>query len=131
MRQHLDYIAAMGFTMVWPTPLLENRQPRHSYHGYALTDFYRIDRVLAATRTMWTLLADARQHGVGVLQDVVLNHIGTGHWWMQDLPDDNWIHHAKGPYVETNNRHTTVMDPGRAGTVTAFCRAGLTPACPT
>ena len=30
MRQHLDYIASMGFTMVWPTPLLENRQPRHS-----------------------------------------------------------------------------------------------------
>ena len=114
MRQHLDYIASMGFTMVWPTPLLENRQPRHSYHGYALTDFYRIDPRFGSNQDYVDFVADARQHGVGVLQDVVLNHIGTGHWWMQDLPDDGWIHHAQGPYVQTNNRHTTVMDPHAA-----------------
>ena len=114
MRAHLDYIAAMGFTMVWPTPLLENRQPRHSYHGYALTDFYRIDPRFGSNQDYVDFVAAARTQGVGVLQDVVLNHIGTGHWWMQDLPDDNWIHHAKGLYVETNNRHTTVMDPHAA-----------------
>ncbi len=111
MRQHLDYIADMGFTMVWPTPLLENRQPQHSYHGYALTDYYRIDPRFGSHQEYLDFVAAARRHGVGVLQDIVVNHIGTGHWWMQDLPDDGWIHHAGGPYVETNNRHTTVMDP--------------------
>lgn len=111
MQAHLDYIADMGFTMVWPTPLLENRQPQHSYHGYALTDYYRIDPRFGTHQDYLDFVATARQHGVGVLQDIVVNHIGTGHWWMRDLPDDDWIHHAKGPYVETNNRHTTVMDP--------------------
>ncbi len=43
MQQHLDYVRDMGFTMIWPTPLLENNQPQYSYHGYALTDYYKID----------------------------------------------------------------------------------------
>lgn len=114
MRQHLDYIAGMGFTMVWPTPLLENRQPQYSYHGYALTDFYRVDPRFGNNQDYVDFVATARQRGVGVLQDVVLNHIGTGHWWMLDLPDDNWIHQQRGPYVQTNHRHTTVMDPHAA-----------------
>ncbi|MBP6748395.1 MAG: cyclomaltodextrinase N-terminal domain-containing protein, partial [Xanthomonadaceae bacterium] len=42
LRQRLDYIAGMGYTMVWPTPLIENAQTEYSYHGYAATDLYRI-----------------------------------------------------------------------------------------
>lgn len=114
MRQHLDYIAGMGFTMVWPTPLLENRQPQHSYHGYALTDFYRVDPRFGSNQDYVNYVAAARQNGLGVLQDVVLNHIGSGHWWMQDLPDDNWVHSPRGPYLQTSHRHTTVMDPHAA-----------------
>jgi glycosidase len=39
----LDYIAGMGFTQMWPTPLVENDMPAYSYHGYAATDHYKID----------------------------------------------------------------------------------------
>jgi hypothetical protein len=51
MRQHIDYIAGMGFTQLWPTPFLENDQPQYSYHGYAITDLYRRIRAWVATRT--------------------------------------------------------------------------------
>ena len=33
----------MGFTQLWLNPVLESNQPRGSYHGYAITDFYRVD----------------------------------------------------------------------------------------
>ncbi|TNY02701.1 alpha-amlyase, partial [Escherichia coli] len=43
LRRHLGYIADLGFTQVWPTPLIENNSATYSYHGYAATDFYKID----------------------------------------------------------------------------------------
>ena len=39
---HLDYIADLGATAIWCTPLLLDNQPRESYHGYACADYYHI-----------------------------------------------------------------------------------------
>ena len=106
---HLDYIAAMGFTQIWPTPLLENCQPRHSYHGYSITDLYRVDPRLGSNEAYRALVTAARDRGLGFIQDIVPNHIGSGHWWLQDLPMRDWLNgHAGG---QTNHRHTTQLDP--------------------
>ena len=43
VRQHLDYIADMGFTQIWLNPVLENEMDKFSYHGYATTDYYKVD----------------------------------------------------------------------------------------
>lgn len=110
IADHLDYIAGMGFTQIWPTPIVENKQPEYSYHGYAATDFYKVDPRLGSNASYRTLVAQAKSKGIGFIQDVVLNHIGSGHWWMQDLPSRDWINPHQ-PYVETNHRHTTVQDP--------------------
>ncbi|HET6528268.1 MAG TPA: cyclomaltodextrinase N-terminal domain-containing protein, partial [Balneolaceae bacterium] len=40
---HLDYIEEMGFTAIWLNPVLENEMPEGSYHGYATTDYYKVD----------------------------------------------------------------------------------------
>ncbi|MET0808725.1 MAG: glycoside hydrolase family 13 protein [Pseudoxanthomonas sp.] len=110
---HLDYIAGMGFTQLWPTPLLENNQPRFSYHGYAITDLYRIDPRFGSNEDYRALSARARGLGVGLIMDVVLNHIGSGHWWMQDLPTPDWINHG-GRFAPTNHLRGTVQDPHAA-----------------
>ena len=109
MRAHLDYIHDLGFTMVWPTPLLENNQPAYSYHGYALTDYYKVDPRFGTNEDYRNYVAAANARGLGVIHDVVLNHIGTGHWWMQDMPASDWINHGK-TYVQTNNQHTVAQD---------------------
>jgi glycosidase len=109
MREHLDYIAGLGFTMIWPTPLLENNQERHSYHGYSMTDLYRIDPRFGTNEGYREFVREANERHMGVIQDIVLNHIGTGHWWMKDPPAADWLNHQDG-YVQTNNQHTTVMD---------------------
>jgi glycosidase len=108
---HLDYIAGMGFTQLWPTPLVENDMPAASYHGYAATDHYRIDPRYGSNEDYVRLSNEAKKHGIGVIQDVVLSHIGLNHWWMKDLPTPDWINHNDGRFVATMHHRTAVQDP--------------------
>jgi glycosidase len=110
MRQHLGYIAALGFTQLWPTPLVENDSAQYSYHGYAATDFYRIDPRFGSNDDFGAFVAEARAKGLGVIHDVVLNHIGSGHWWMADLPSPDWVN-AWPRYTETHHARMTLQDP--------------------
>jgi neopullulanase len=109
MQAQLDYVRDLGFTMIWPTPLLENNQPTYSYHGYSLTDYYRIDPRFGTNADFRGYVAAARARGIGVIHDIVLNHIGTGHWWMRDLPARDWINHGT-VFKPTNNQHTVAQD---------------------
>ena len=110
IRARLDYIAGLGFTRIWPTPVLENDQPDLSYHGYAITDLYRVDPRMGSNEELRALSREARAHGIGLVMDVVLNHIGSEHWWMRDPPSRDWINNG-GRYTPTNHRRTTIQDP--------------------
>lgn len=111
MRRHLDYIAGLGFTQVWPTPLVANDSEHYSYHGYAATDFYRIDPRFGTNDDFGAFVTEARAKGVGVIQDIVLNHIGSGHGWMTDLPAPDWINQWPSGYTETHHARMTLQDP--------------------
>ncbi|WP_277592386.1 glycoside hydrolase family 13 protein [Roseateles saccharophilus] len=111
MRQHLDYIAGLGFTQVWPTPLVENNSATYSYHGYAATDFYKVDPRFGTNDDFQAFVSEARTRGVGVIQDIVLNHIGAGHWWMADLPAPDWLNQWQQGYTETHHARMTLQDP--------------------
>ena len=113
IRKHLDYIAGMGFTQLWPTPLLENDQPDYSYHGYAITDLYKTDPRFGTNGDYLRLSREAKARGIGLIMDVVLNHIGSEHWWMRDLPARDWINNG-GKFAPTNHRRTAIQDPHAA-----------------
>ena len=106
----LDYIAAMGFTQLWPTPLVENNMPAYSYHGYAATDHYKIDPRYGSNDDFRRLSAEARKRGIGIIQDVVLSHIGSSHWWLKDMPTPDWTNHAS-TFVPTTHHRVAVQDP--------------------
>jgi glycosidase len=108
--QHLDYIADMGFTQIWLNPVLENAQPRASYHGYSTTDFYKIDPRLGSNESYRELVAAAREKGVGVIMDLIVNHGGSGHWWHDDLPTKDWYNFPDTRSLSTHAR-TTNQDP--------------------
>ncbi len=110
LTAHLDYIAGMGFTMLWPTPLSVNDSPKWSYHGYAATDFYRVDPRFGSNEDYVRLSAEAKRRGVGLIQDIVLNHIGGHHWWMADLPTADWVN-TWPQYTETHHARMTLQDP--------------------
>jgi glycosidase len=106
---HLDYIAGLGFTQLWPTPLVENDMPAASYHGYAATDHYKIDPRYGSIDDYLRLSREAKKRGIGLIQDVVLSHIGSGHWWMKDLPTPDWVNYG-GKFVPTQHHRVAVQD---------------------
>ena len=107
----LDYIADMGFTQLWPTPLVENDMPTYSYHGYAATDHYRIDPRYGSNDDYRRLASEARKRGIGIIADVVLSHIGSGHWWLKDLPTPDWTNNTGGKFTTTRHHRVSVQDP--------------------
>jgi glycosidase len=110
VKDHLGYITNMGFTAIWLNPLLENDMPATSYHGYATTDFYKVDSRYGTNEEYRELVADARKKGVKLIMDMIFNHCGSEHWWMKDMPMSDWINEYPGyritSHVRTVNQDT-------------------------
>jgi glycosidase len=109
IMNHLDYIADMGFTSIWLNPVLENDQPESSYHGYATTNYYKIDPRYGSNEDYRKLVEMANKKGLKVIKDMIFNHCGSKHWWMNDLPSDDWINYDS--FVRSNYRLSTISDP--------------------
>ncbi len=107
---HVDYIKNMGFTAVWNMPVMENNQKLESYHGYGITDHYKIDPRFGSNEEYRELGKKLKENGMYLIQDIVLNHCGDGHWWMKDMPFKDWINFG-GKFVSTTHRRETVQDP--------------------
>jgi len=110
VMDHLDYIQKMGFTSIWLNPVLENNMSRTSYHGYAITDYYKIDARYGTNEDYRQLSIKMNEMGLKLIMDMVENHCGSGHWWMTDMPGSDWFNNG-GQFVSTNHRRSTVQDP--------------------
>lgn len=130
MIDHLDDIATLGVTTIWPTPLTFDNEDSYSYHGYACADYYRIDPRYGTNELYRTFVDKAHAKGLKVIMDMVPNHCGTAHWWMDDLPSENWINY---PYnlnrkaeklVRTNAAMSTHSDPHAAQVDKESCIKG-------
>lgn len=110
VRQHLDYVAEMGFTQIWLNPVLENAMDESSYHGYATTDFYKVDPRFGSNESYRDFVDEARTKGIGIIKDLIVNHAGSNHWWMDDLPTKTWLNVPDTKSVSTHAR-TTNQDP--------------------
>jgi hypothetical protein len=110
MINHLDYIADLGATAIWCTPLLLDNQPRESYHGYACADYYHIDPRFGDNELYKQFVDEAHKRGIKVIMDIVTNHCGTAHWWMENPPFADW-YHVNEPYMQMNALFSVYMDP--------------------
>ena len=120
---HMDYFEEMGFTALWLNPVLENDQPDASYHGYAITDFYKVDPRFGDNELYKKLAEEADKRGIKLIMDMIFNHCGSEHWWMDDLPSDDWIHYYPD-YKITNHRRTVNQDPYAAESDLKLMREG-------
>lgn len=110
IREKLPYLDSLGVTAIWSTPVLENDMPGGSYHGYATTDYYRIDPRFGTNADWQALVADAHSRGMKVVMDMIFNHSGSAHPWVKDMPAADWYNHPDGKTL-TNFRLSTVHDP--------------------
>ena len=133
IRQHLDYFTDLGVTALWLTPVLENDSPSNgyssSYHGYATTDYYRVDPRFGTNEDYKRLIDEAHSKGLKVVMDMIFNHCGSNHPWLADMPSKDWFNtpewlldkeqdqkmggraKSNSKYLQTTYKLTPVLDP--------------------
>ncbi|GAB4186192.1 MAG: glycoside hydrolase family 13 protein [Thermoflexibacter sp.] len=110
ITNNLSYLKDLGVTALWLNPVLENDMPQSSYHGYAITDLYNVDKRFGGNQAYLDFINQAHRLGLKVIQDMVANHIGLHHWLMKDLPEASWIHQFDS-FTRSNYRLATASDP--------------------
>ena len=121
VRQHLDYFNQLGVTALWFTPVLENNSPdmnsQSTYHGYATTNYYRVDPRFGTNEDYARLVTEAHAKGLKVVMDMIFNHCGYDHPWVKDMPSKDWFNTPewmkKGDsyFLQTSYKLTPVLDP--------------------
>lgn len=86
----LGYIKSLGMTAIWITPVTE--QTPGGYHGYWTLDFYKVDPHLGDLTKLKELVNKAHGLGLRMILDVVINHTGYGHPWLDDPAHAGWFH---------------------------------------
>ena len=104
-----DHISKLGCTAIWPTPMLGDDEAAWSYHGYACSDYYHIDPRYGSNELYAEMVQKAHAKGLKILMDMVPNHCGAAHWWMKDLPYQDWINQFP-EFTNTNNVFTANYD---------------------
>ena len=110
IENNLDYIESLGVTAIWLNPVLENDMPGGAYHGYATTDYYRVDPRFGTNDEYRNLIAESHKRGIKVVMDMIFNHSGSSHPWIDDLPSKDWLNYPDGDKL-TNFRLSTINDP--------------------
>lgn len=110
IRQSIDHLDSVGATSLWLSPVLENDMPSSSYHGYAITDHYRIDPRVGSLKDYRSLASDLHDRGKRLIMDVVFNHVGSEHRLFRQPPDSAWFNWWP-TYTQTNGRASTIHDP--------------------
>ncbi len=118
IREHLDYFNELGVTALWLTPVLENDSPDQengfsTYHGYATTNYYRVDPRFGTNDDYKRLCDEAHAKGLKVVMDMIFNHSGFEHPWTHDMPSKDWlnINIPHSSFIQTSYKLTPVLDP--------------------
>lgn len=109
ITNRLDYIADLGATAIWLTPFNENNMPEGSYHGYAITDYYKADPRFGTNEEYAAMVKKAHETGLKVIMDMVFNHCGSEHFFFKDRPSHDWFNHPDS-YVQTTFNTATQYD---------------------
>lgn len=115
IRQHLDYFNELGVTALWFTPVLENDWPsdngqNSSYHGYATTDYYKVDSRFGTNDEYKQLIDECHAKGLKVVMDMIFNHCSDYHPWNIDAPSKDWFNNPNYG-LQTSYKLTPVLDP--------------------
>ena len=116
--KNLDYMQELGVTALWMTPVVENDMARtmeggvsrSTYHGYAFTNQYQVDRRLGGNETYKQLGKELHKRGMKLIQDAVYNHVGQDHFFIRDMPMKEWVNQWP-QYTNTSYKDQPLVDP--------------------
>ncbi len=110
ISDHLDYLNELGVTAIWLNPVLENDMKGGSYHGYATTDYYKVDPRFGTNEEYKNLIEKAHSKDMKVVMDMIFNHCGSDHPWVYDVPSYDWFNNFE-EYVQTSHMKEMYFDP--------------------
>lgn len=91
----VPYFAALGISHIYASPLLKARAG--STHGYDIVDHNQINPEIGGAPALHRLVTALRAHNMGLIADIVPNHMGVGGadnaWWLDVLewgPDSQY-----------------------------------------
>jgi len=122
IRQKLPYLKSLGVTALWLNPVYDNNdrlnerekydgQAITDYHGYGAVDFYAVDEHLGDVAGFKQLVDDAHRAGIKIILDMVANHTGPYHPWVNDSPTSTWFHGTQANHLANTWQTWTLADP--------------------
>jgi len=78
---NINKIKSLGANTVWLMPVFNGP----TVHGYEITDYYSLETDYGSNADFVNMLAAMKQNGIRVILDMVLNHTGIGHPFMQNV----------------------------------------------
>jgi len=122
VRQRLPYLKSLGVTAIWLNPIYDNNdrlneretydgQAITDYHGYGAVDFYAVDEHLGTLAEFRQLVDDAHRSGIKIILDMVANHAGPYHPWVNDSPTPTWFHGTAAKHLANTWQVWTLADP--------------------
>jgi maltose alpha-D-glucosyltransferase/alpha-amylase len=85
LMRRLDYLSALGVTCIWLMPF---QKSPHRDDGYDISDYYSVDERYGTLGDFVDFTHEAKQRGIRVLMDLVVNHTSDQHKWFQEARRD-------------------------------------------
>lgn len=123
ITENIGYLSSLGYTALWLNPVLENNMPKESYHGYAITDLYKVDPRFGNNTDYVHLVEECHNHSMKVIKDMVFNHLGTNHYLIKDMPMKNWVNEWD-EFTRSNYRGMTISSPNSAAADRKYMNKG-------
>ncbi len=82
--EKLDYIKELGVDYIWLTPFFVSPQ---NDNGYDVEDYYNIDPRYGTMADVEELIDEGKKRGIGLMFDMVFNHVSTRHEWFRKAMD--------------------------------------------
>ena len=112
IQQRLPYLKDLGVTTLWITPIYQNDdRTGRDYHGYGAIDLYALEKHLGTLADYRSLVKAAHEQRMKVLLDIVPNHVGPAHPWLDDPPTDHWFHGTREKHLTTGSTFAAETDP--------------------
>ena len=121
LTQRIDYLAGLGVTCLWLMPIYPS--PERDY-GYDVADYYGVAEKYGTSGDLVELVRTARDRGIRVIADLVVNHTSIDHPWFQKARAGHPIYRDFYVWADTKppNAHEGVIFPGQQESIWSYDR---------
>lgn len=92
----LDYLKELGISILWLSPVYCSP---FADQGYDISDYYNIDPIFGDMSDMEELIKEAKNRGISILMDLVVNHCSDEHIWFKKACEDPDGEYGKYFYI--------------------------------